>query len=159
MADYSRRHHAQVQVRKLADPVPPLNSFRKEVWRKIAEQMGAIVTWKHSKAQIRAMIRKRLEAGVPLPPPGGLEMTVHTLPTVHLNGTSRDELVRQLVEAGKALQVALDKLRAAYPHERDYYVNPDPMAYKKAKNAHDQRCREVHRAMMDCNEMAEALAE
>lgn len=69
MADYGRRHSAAVQARRAADPVPPVNSFRKHVWRRIADQMGAMTTWKDSKAQLRAIVRKRLDAGVPLPPP------------------------------------------------------------------------------------------
>jgi len=43
-------------------------------------------------------------------------------PTVHLNGTSGDELVRQLQEAWVAVKHAMDALTLTMPNGRDYYV-------------------------------------
>lgn len=43
------------------------------------------------------------------------------IPTVHLNGTSREELIRQLQQAVTALMEAHYALENAAPHGRDYY--------------------------------------
>lgn len=49
-----------------------------------------------------------------------------TIPTVHLNGTSKEELLQQLRVAAKAGDDFLDALNQAMPHDRDYYVQKDP---------------------------------
>ena len=43
------------------------------------------------------------------------------LPSVHMNGTSKDELIRQNMDAYRAVETALDVLSKAAPHGRDYY--------------------------------------
>ena len=48
------------------------------------------------------------------------------VPTVHLNGTSKCELMRQVMGARIALHTAIDALQQACPNGRDYYVQgPD----------------------------------
>lgn len=42
-------------------------------------------------------------------------------PTLHLNGTSREELQRQLDAASDACREAMQALMAAAPNGRDYY--------------------------------------
>lgn len=42
-------------------------------------------------------------------------------PTVHLNGTSREELLRQLEEAASGVRAAITALGKAHPNGRDYY--------------------------------------
>lgn len=44
------------------------------------------------------------------------------IPTVHLNGTSKDALLDQLTEAKRALYIALGKMVDAAPNGRDYYT-------------------------------------
>jgi hypothetical protein len=46
-------------------------------------------------------------------------------PTVHLNGTSEGELLKQLGEARVAVLTAEEKLRKAWPNGRDYYPQGD----------------------------------
>lgn len=65
-----------------------------------------------------------------------------TYPTVHLNGSSKDDLVRQQRTARRALQTALDTLQQASPHGRDYYVQ-GPDALRKAMAAHEARIAKV----------------
>jgi len=49
-------------------------------------------------------------------------------PSVHLNGTSRNELRDQVIDAWMAIEDALKKLNAAWPNGRDYYVQgPDAL--------------------------------
>ena len=50
------------------------------------------------------------------------------VPVVHLNGTGRQALLRQLSEVGVAIAKAADKLREAAPNGRDYYpAGPEAM--------------------------------
>lgn len=67
------------------------------------------------------------------------------LPTVHLNGSSGHELLRQNIEARKALRRALEALEEASPNARDYYVQ-DENAHRQAVQEHlarVQRLRDV----------------
>lgn len=43
------------------------------------------------------------------------------IPTVHMNGTSPEDLLEQLVRAHQAVAGALEALDAASPNGRDYY--------------------------------------
>jgi hypothetical protein len=43
-------------------------------------------------------------------------------PCVHLNGTSRDELKEQILEAARAVGRAEEALQKAFPNARDYYI-------------------------------------
>jgi hypothetical protein len=52
-----------------------------------------------------------------------------SLPTVHSNGTSREELVSLRLDVVRAIREAVVALRKAAPHGRDYYVQgPDSYA-------------------------------
>ena len=44
------------------------------------------------------------------------------VPTVHLNGTSKKELMQQYLDAIRALKNARDIMQQGGPHGRDYYV-------------------------------------
>lgn len=59
------------------------------------------------------------------------------LPTVHLNGTSKAELMRQFGGAIDAIRTAQDAIGDASPNARDYYV--------QGENAFSRACAE-HRA-------------
>jgi hypothetical protein len=48
-------------------------------------------------------------------------MTDLAIPTVHLNGTAKADLINGYCEAIEALHDAGRKLAAAYPNGRDYY--------------------------------------
>lgn len=63
-----------------------------------------------------------------------------TLPTVHLNGTSRRELVAGYAQAYEAVTAALDTLtHSDVLNARDYYVSRDPDAFRKAVAEHQSR--------------------
>jgi hypothetical protein len=61
-----------------------------------------------------------------------------SLPTVHLNGTSREELIQLRLEAVTAIREAIVALRKAAPHGRDYYVQ-SPEAYRMARAVWEAR--------------------
>jgi hypothetical protein len=60
------------------------------------------------------------------------------IPTLHLNGTSRAELIKQLTDASHALRIAIDALGDASPHGRDYYPQ-GPDAFRQAHDEHIAR--------------------
>lgn len=67
-------------------------------------------------------------------------------PTIHLNGTSGDELLTGYQAAYDAVDAAVAALAAVEFNARDYYVNTDPDAYAKARKERTrqlQRLREV----------------
>jgi hypothetical protein len=53
------------------------------------------------------------------------------IPTIHLNGTSKKELLEQQADAREAIMNAMMVLRKAVPHSHDYYPQGDG-AYLKA---------------------------
>ena len=70
-----------------------------------------------------------------------------TGPLVHLNGTSKGELLRLREEACNALNVALERMQEATPNARDYYPLTDPQAWTKASDVHRERCLRVRKVM------------
>jgi hypothetical protein len=64
------------------------------------------------------------------------------IPTIHLNGTSREELIRQLRVAGEALLEARRALENAAPHGRDYYPQGKG-AIQQAQTEHYERLRRI----------------
>jgi hypothetical protein len=66
-------------------------------------------------------------------------MTV-IIPRVHLNGTSKGELLEQFKTADRALRAAEEALQRAAPNERDYYVI-EPNPFEGARAAHVARIK------------------
>lgn len=60
------------------------------------------------------------------------------LPTVHINGTSREALSAQFAEVLKALQRALEAMADAAPNARDYYPQGES-AFRLARAEHESR--------------------
>ena len=81
-----------------------------------------------------------------------------TVPTVHLNGTSRDELLRQVQDAGQALWQAIDALAKAAPNARDYYPQ-GVVAYPAARGEHDRRCQALRKVYHELTQLSEAIAD
>lgn len=79
-------------------------------------------------------------------------------PTVHLNGTSKDELIRQHVDVLQALRAAEKALAQACPNGRDYYVQPAG-ALAKALAAHEARIARVQSLIDEIEEIAVAVSE
>lgn len=61
------------------------------------------------------------------------------LPTVHLNGTSRDALTSGYADAYHAVSDALDALENVELNGRDYYPQ-GPDAFSEAQREHTERC-------------------
>lgn len=69
--------------------------------------------------------------------------TDYPLPTIHLNGTGKETLLREYYAAYKAAKIALDALQNTTCHARDYYVNPTG-PYFKASEARAYHLRTLH---------------
>jgi hypothetical protein len=81
------------------------------------------------------------------------------VPSVHLNGTSRDALIRQLLDAHDALRQAVETMQDGAPHARDYYTQADPDAFTKARNAHFARLAKIEDVQNELFALAEAIDE
>lgn len=80
-----------------------------------------------------------------------------TLPTVHINGTSREELQRQNREAWAAINAAITALNNAAPHARDYYVEGEE-AFRKAAAEHLTRKAKLLEVQKELTQIAYHLA-
>ena len=62
------------------------------------------------------------------------------IPTIHLNGTSRAELVKQVEDAAHAVQAAIRAVEQACPNGRDYY----PQGSDAIQEALRQQANRLH---------------
>jgi hypothetical protein len=81
-----------------------------------------------------------------------------SVPTVHLNGTSRGELIEQLRNALTAVHDAERALELACPHGRDYYVQPGD-AIGEAMRQHAARLGKLSDVERELEQIAEAILE
>jgi hypothetical protein len=78
------------------------------------------------------------------------------VPTVHLNGTSKDALLEQFCDAIDAVHEAGKKLAAACPNARDYYPQGNE-ATSEAMRQHEARMLKLKSVADDLQAIAEAL--
>ena len=79
------------------------------------------------------------------------------IPRVHWNGTSRDELLKQLADARQAIDEALNKMALATPHGRDYYVISD-QAITEARQDHLARISKLSEVLDELNQIADGIS-
>jgi hypothetical protein len=84
-------------------------------------------------------------------------MTKLTLPTVHLNGTSRESLLEGYIAALDALRLATEALQASAPNSRDYYVQAGD-TFCLAQNQHFVRLARLRETLDELNTIAEHVA-
>ncbi len=77
-------------------------------------------------------------------------------PTVHLNGTSEDQLLEGYSNAMTALLDAITALEACSPNARDYYVNGGDINAACAEHAN--RVADLVAVRRDINRLAEHVA-
>jgi hypothetical protein len=78
-------------------------------------------------------------------------------PTIHLNGTSRQELLDGYVVTLSAVCDAIIALGKTYPNGRDYYVQ-GPDATHNAMEEHRARLQRLISVRDELNEIAEAIS-
>lgn len=79
-------------------------------------------------------------------------------PLIHLNGTGRNELTRQLEEARDAVYTAILKLRDASPNARDYYPLGKE-AFKMASLEHQSRLNHLQEVMEELELLFEVICD
>lgn len=79
------------------------------------------------------------------------------IPTIHLNGTSRDELLKQQIEAIRAIRLATLALAAAAPNARDYYVQGNAAA-DIAREQHTARVAKLWEVIKELETIAESIS-
>lgn len=79
------------------------------------------------------------------------------IPTIHLNGTSRDNLIDGICEIDNALRKALAAMESNGPNARDYYPQ-GPKAFTKARAEHAARCAKVQALREEYEQMLNAVA-
>lgn len=82
-----------------------------------------------------------------------------SIPTVHLNGTSGNALLDQLMTAINALHDAREALAMAAPHGRDYYVQPDTSGFDRAQEEHRARLRQIEGVIHELGTLAEGVSD
>jgi hypothetical protein len=80
------------------------------------------------------------------------------VPTVHLNGTSKETLMDQITDAAQALRLAMEAIREAAPNARDYYVQ-GPNAFQEVQRQHCARINRLADVYTEYMEIAEAIAD
>lgn len=81
-----------------------------------------------------------------------------TLPTIHMNGTSKESLIDDLCEASLAINTAYEALKRTAPNGRDYYPQ-GPDALSAAVKEHDDRCRRLDAIKAEIDELTIAIDE
>lgn len=79
------------------------------------------------------------------------------VPTIHLNGTSKERLLDALEEAYAAIHTAIEKLGETAPNGRDYYPQ-GPDALFKAQEEHFARMQKLEDVRRELQELAEAIS-
>ena len=79
-----------------------------------------------------------------------------TVPTVHLNGTSRAALLHGYTEAIAKIDEAVTAVRAAAPHGRDYYPQGEDAGIT-AMREHTARVRKLLDVSAELTIIAESL--
>lgn len=77
-------------------------------------------------------------------------------PTIHLNGTSKDELYRNLDDAVTAIFHALTAIHKTGPNGRDYYPQ-GPDALTQAQAEHESRIDRIREVRRELYEMMETI--
>lgn len=80
------------------------------------------------------------------------------LPTIHLNGTSPEELRDQLSRADRAADAFREALMGMAPHGRDYYPQ-GPDAVYVAVIEHGERLAKLEQIINDINTLIEHVIE
>lgn len=81
-----------------------------------------------------------------------------TVPSIHLNGTSGEELLDQATGVAQALNAALEVASVAAPNARDYYPQGDA-AFTEAKREHGDRIQRLTELRDEYQALAEAIAD
>lgn len=80
------------------------------------------------------------------------------VPTIHINGSSREFLINDMLQATDAIRAAIDAVRKAAPNARDYYPQGTG-AFDRAMTEHRARLAKLESVWSEIGEIIEATAE
>lgn len=80
------------------------------------------------------------------------------IPTIHTNGTARDDLIEQVTSAMDKGRAFIQAMQAMAPHGRDYHPQGSG-ALAAATLENEARIAIVQSVIDDLNAMAEAIAD
>jgi hypothetical protein len=78
-----------------------------------------------------------------------------TMPHVHLNGTSRDQLLEGYIDSVNAVRHAIEVVQKNAPNMRDYYLTPGGA---KALDEHTARLKKLEEVLAELREIGEHVA-
>jgi hypothetical protein len=79
-------------------------------------------------------------------------------PTLHMNGTSKQQLLDDCCDMGHALNAAMEKMIENGPNGRDYYPQGD-QAFAQARKEHMDRIAKIHAVKAEIDQIAEHIAD
>jgi hypothetical protein len=79
-----------------------------------------------------------------------------TYPTVHLNGSGKENLLGSYMEAQEAITKAVHTLEEHAPNARDYYVQGDG-AFEKAREEHMKRVYRIYDVRLEIEAIIDYL--
>ncbi len=79
-----------------------------------------------------------------------------TVPTIHLNGTSREAILDGIAATIRAIDRALDLLCQSAPNARDYYPQ-GPGAFEQAHREHAKRAERLRSVRDELQTIAESI--
>jgi hypothetical protein len=94
----------------------------------------------------------------PTPKPGSQPLNT-VFPRIHRNGTSAEQLMEPNRQITQALHQAIELLQANGPNGRDYCVNPNPIAYETAAEAHRRRVLTLKTVLGELDGIADNIQE
>jgi hypothetical protein len=79
-------------------------------------------------------------------------------PTIHLNGTSKQQLLDDYCDVSHALNAAIEKMIENGPNARDYYID-SPHAFRQAIKEHHDRIEKIHAVKAEIDQITEHIAD
>ena len=79
-------------------------------------------------------------------------------PTLHMNGTSKNQLLDDYCDMGHALNAAMEKMINNGPNGRDYYPQGDK-AFSIARQEHMDRIAKIHAVKEEIDQIATFIAD
>lgn len=83
---------------------------------------------------------------------------VTAVPTVHINGTAKQDLFDPIIQARQDILIAIESLKKCAPNGRDYYVQ-DNSAFTVAVNEYGERVRALEFVAEELMTLAEKISE
>ena len=79
------------------------------------------------------------------------------MPTVHMNGTSKKDLLEGYCKIIHALHAALKALQDEHPNMRDYYTQPTG-TFERVREQHRSQFMRINSVLQEIETIAEGIA-